>query len=176
LELELLKEELKLQTMLVQEEKRLKRSEEQKPFSESLAAGPAPGNEGQSVGTQTTLAMFFKARTTNGQEYQVKGPLTIPGNFDRVCRGCNKIFVNAYGRKEHENFCSEILKPQIREESKSTMKDLRGAVVRNLLRAPHKRRDRKTPKFFQSRFSSIVQVALTPENYSRKWFLLQSLA
>jgi DDE superfamily endonuclease/Tc5 transposase DNA-binding domain len=36
-----------------------------------------------------------------------------------------------------------------------------------------KRLDPSTPKCFQGKFACIVQVALTPENYGTRWFLLE---
>lgn len=36
-----------------------------------------------------------------------------------------------------------------------------------------KRLDDQTPSCFHSKVACIVQVALTPDNYARKWFLLE---
>jgi hypothetical protein len=47
---------------------------------------------------------------------------------------------------------------------------LQGVTMR--LKCDH-RQDPGTPKCFRGKISSVVQVALTPENYGQKWFLLR---
>ena len=51
---------------------------------------------------------------------------------------------------------------------------LQGITMR--LKCDH-RQDPNTPKCFRNKYAaSIVQVALTPENYGQKWFLLKKTA